>query len=252
MNEEPKKSELSTLNHGIADYVTSAAKSVLGAFPVAGSLLSELAGTVIPNQRIDRIAKFAGELEKRLANNERDVIRALLTNENFTDFFEEEIRQAIHAATDERRSYLASLILNGITNDEADFIKSKHLLRILGEINDAEVLWLRYHLVTTPAIDAEFKRKHEHIFGIAPASAGCSQAVRDKNVMRASYLQHLTRLDLLTSRSTTIIDDGGGAADSPEPSLEATQLGDINASRDDRLTALGDLFLRHIGLGPSK
>ena len=48
------------------DYVTSAAKAILGAVPFAGSLLTELAGTVIPNQRIDRIAKFAAVLEYRL------------------------------------------------------------------------------------------------------------------------------------------------------------------------------------------
>jgi hypothetical protein len=61
MDEENKPIELSSQP---IDYVTSAAQGILGAIPFAGSLLAELAGTVIPNQQIDRIAKFAEVLEK--------------------------------------------------------------------------------------------------------------------------------------------------------------------------------------------
>ena len=40
------------------DYVVSASKAALGAVPFAGSLLAELAGAVIANQRVDRLVSF--------------------------------------------------------------------------------------------------------------------------------------------------------------------------------------------------
>ena len=54
------------------DYVASAAKSIVGAVPFAGSLLVEIAGTIIPNQRMDRVAQFAQSLETKLASLEQD------------------------------------------------------------------------------------------------------------------------------------------------------------------------------------
>ncbi len=45
---------IETLELQKMDYVASAAKAALGVVPFAGSLLVELAGTVIPNQRINR------------------------------------------------------------------------------------------------------------------------------------------------------------------------------------------------------
>ena len=53
------KEETDNLELQKLDYVASAAKAALSAVPFAGSLFAELAGTVIPNQRIDRIIKFA-------------------------------------------------------------------------------------------------------------------------------------------------------------------------------------------------
>ena len=72
-----------------SDYVASAAKAALDAVPFAGSLLAEIAGTVIPNQRIERIVSFAKALDARLEKVEQAHIRAQMTNENFTDLVEE-------------------------------------------------------------------------------------------------------------------------------------------------------------------
>ena len=50
------------LERNKTDLLTSAAKSVLGALPYGGPLLSELIGNLIPDQRIDRLAKYIIEL----------------------------------------------------------------------------------------------------------------------------------------------------------------------------------------------
>ena len=78
-----------SLAPSISDYVASAAKAALGAVPFGGSLLAEIAGSVIPNQRIDRLVRFASELENRLNTVDKAAVRAHLTDENFTDLVEE-------------------------------------------------------------------------------------------------------------------------------------------------------------------
>ena len=67
------------------DYVTSGAKAALGAFPFAGSLLVEIAGSIIPRQRVDRIADFAAKLEERIRHLEEQTVKGQLNDEEFTD-----------------------------------------------------------------------------------------------------------------------------------------------------------------------
>jgi hypothetical protein len=146
-----------------ADYVAAAAKSVIGAVPFAGSLLVEIAGAIIPNQRIERIAKFAAILDGKIAHLEQTAIRSKLADENFTDLAEEALRQAARSLTDERRDYIASIVASGLSSEDIQLIELKHLLRILGEINDVEVIWLRSFLVPIREHDWEFRHKHEEI-----------------------------------------------------------------------------------------
>src|SRR5689334_8811508 len=123
--EEETTSESLELNH--SDYVASAAKSALGAVPFAGSLLAEIAGTLIPNQRIERIVRFAADLQKRIADLEQDRVRAHLTDENFTDLVEEALRQAARSTSDERRQHIASVVATSLSAEDVSFIESKHL-----------------------------------------------------------------------------------------------------------------------------
>ena len=97
-------------------------RASLGTVPFAGSLLVEAAGVIIPNQRIDRIAKFAKTLESKLSNLEQDFVRSQLTNENFTDLLEEGLRQAARSLSDERREYIASLIENSLSSEDIEYV----------------------------------------------------------------------------------------------------------------------------------
>ncbi len=183
------------------DHVTSVVKGAIGAVPIAGPLLAEIAGTLIPNQRIDRLAKFAETLGERLADVEDATLRANLTDENFTDAVEESLRQAARSTSDERRAYIASVLANGIKSDNIDFIETKHLLRLLGEINDIEVIWLRaYFGWHWGERDGEFHRRHAVILAPAVAYLGSSQEEHERASMQESYKLHLESLGLLKSR----------------------------------------------------
>lgn len=242
MNNE-SKTHLPSLKSEASDYVTSAVKAFLGAVPFAGSLLAEIAGTIIPNQRIERLTKYAQELENRLSKLDQEFVRAQLSNENFTDLFEENIRQAARSLTDERRKYLASIIANGLTSEDIEFFESKHLLRILGEINDAEVIILRSYLIATIGGDKNFREKHKEIIMPEPAYIGAPQRVLDKDSLHQSYQEHLTSLGLLRRQYQTDIRTKGMVMDTFDggPKLQGY-----------RITSLGRLLLRHIGLANEK
>jgi hypothetical protein len=225
------------LGSNAVDYLTSLAKATVGAAPYVGSLLAELVGTVIPNQRLDRVVRFARELAIRLTKVEADVLRAKLSDENFTDLLEEGLRQAARSTTDERRAHVASVVANSLTSEEISFIESKHLLRLLGEVNDIEVVWLRSYLDPTMGGDREFREKHGGILAMTYATMGSSQSDIDKETLQRSYREHLERLGLLRERYRM---------DSK------TKLPELD--RDGRpkvqgyeLTRLGRLLLRQIG-----
>lgn len=188
------------LQNNITDYVTSATKGILGAAPFAGSLFAELAGVLIPNQRLDRITKFATNLEKRLAVLDKEFVRSKLTDENFSDLMEEGLRQAARSLSDERREYIAAVLSNSLSLETIQFVEAKHLLKILGEISDIEVIWLRSYQVRELGGDSEFREKHELVLKRAVAFIGCSEAELDKNALQTSYREHLVSLGLLERR----------------------------------------------------
>lgn len=231
-----------SLNSQAVDYVTSAAKAVLRIVPFAGSLLAEVAGTIIPNQRIERIVKFAKNLEEKLSKLNQDFVRAQLTNENFTDLLEEGLRQSARSLSDDRRGYLASVIANSISSEDVEFFESKHLLRILGEINDIEVIWLGFYLIPTIGGDTEFREKHKEILKSVIATIEASQSILDKSALQDSYKEHLTQLGLLKYRYQTNIRTKQPEVDTFTGGLKVSGYG---------ITLLGKLLLRQIGLSES-
>ena len=225
-----------SLNSQAVDYVTSAAKAVLGTVPFAGSLLAEVAGAIIPNQRIERIVKFAKNLEEKLSKLNQDFVRAQLTNENFTDLLEEGLRQSARSLSDDRRGYLASVIANSILSEDIEFFESKHLLKILGEINDIEVIWLRSYLTPTIGGDTGFRERHKEILKSVIATIGASQNILDKSALQYSYKEHLTQFGLLKYRYQTNIR-------TKQPEFD-TFTGGLKVSGYE-ITLLGKLSLKH-------
>lgn len=194
MGDETKsRSLLPTTN----DYVSAGARAIVGAAPFVGSLLAEIAGAVIPNQRIDRIAKFAQALEDKLGDIDQVLVRTKLADENFTDLMEEGLRLAARAVSEERREHLTAVLANGIKAGDLDFLESKHVLRLLGELNDAEIVWLRFYLVPTMGGDEDFRGRHKEALEPVRATLASPQEVHDKEALQKSYRQHLVRLGLI-------------------------------------------------------
>lgn len=229
------------MSPGAPDHLAVAAKGVLGMVPVVGSLIAELAGSIIPNQRIDRIAKFSIELERRLSRLDQLVIRKQLTDERFTDLMEEGVRQSIHALSDERRQYLSAILANGISSDAISHSETKHLLRILGEINDAEVIWLRAHKLQTISESKPFREIHNEVLQPVMAFIGSDQAIKDKKAIQESFKIHLANLGLLERLFDFDI----------RTKLPRFDSSGAQKTRGYKITALGNLLLRQIDLWDS-
>ena len=184
-----------------ADYVVSVLRATVGPLPIVSPLFSELAGVVVPNQRMERIAKFAEELERRLRTLEdADGITNRLESDDFADLLEEGIRQASRSLSDERRQYLAALIANGLSAENIEYSESRHLLRTLDEVSDIEVVWLRFFREPTLDGDAGFRKRHEIVITPAVATFGSSQNALDKATLQDSYKEHLCQLGMLKRR----------------------------------------------------
>lgn len=235
----PTVTENPNLGDNYTDKIVATYKAVAGAVPVVGSFLSELGGSVIPNQRMDRLADFAKKLDAKLIGVEQDLLKAKLTDENFTDLAEETLHQTVRSTSDERREYLASLLANGMKQEKISAIESKHLLKILGQINDIEVVWLKAYFDWMWVGETEFTQKHEVILRPVGSYMGAPQELTDKESLQKSYKSHLAQLGLLRPRYT----------------MDRNSMPEFDMDRGLKLsgyeiTGLGQLLVRQIDLVP--
>lgn len=230
MNKELDSSKL--------DYIVTIAKSGLGLVPVVGSLLAELAGTVIPNQRIDRLVDFARRLEARLGTLEQEKLVQQCNDAECSDLLEEGMRQAASSLSDDRREYIASIIQTSLTTEEISHQESKHLLKILGDLSDVEIIWLRSYLNPTLDGDNEFRERHAAVLTPPRAYLDSPQSEIDKSAIVDSYRNHLFRLGLLEQHYKL---------DSKTKQLKVDHSGRLER-QSYSLTGAGRLLLRSIGL----
>ena len=232
----PTKDELE--NNRI-DLIASAAKSVLGNVPFVGSLLSELVNNLIPNQRIDRLSKFVKELEIRISEIPSEKLNTLLGNEEFIDLVEEGFFQASRSITDERRQYIASIIANGILDEDIELNESKYLLKLLQDLNDVEIIWLRYYFVPTVQGDEVFREKHERILMPFRVNNSTDHKSLTKASLQHSYKEHLERLGLIEHKDK--IDRSKGI---PEYDIASGK----PKKSHPTISNLGRLLLKQIGV----
>ena len=222
-----------------SDLIASVGKSVMGAVPFVGPLLSELVDSLIPNQRIDRLTKYVAELEKRLSNTDEQNIRQKVKHEEYLSLIEDGYIYASRAITNERRSYIASIVVSGLSDEEVEIDSSKYLLGLLSELNDTEIIWLRFYLHPTLGGDEEFRKKHENILISDPVYIGSGERELNKSALQESYRDHLERLGLIQGHIRTDHETGLPNFDtfSGKPEISYTDI-----------THLGRMLLRQIGI----
>ncbi len=221
------------------DYLVSALKASSGIIPGAGPILQELISNIIPNQRIDRITDYISILERKICNVPVETIKLLLKKEEFISLIEDGFIQASKSITKERREYIATVIENGITKEEIELLESKHFLYLLSELNDAEIIWLRYYLGSPTDMENNFREKHIDI--LSPRghiSKDSDEKQWTKIAVKESYQEHLIRLNLIERKAKI---------DRKTKMPEYDNFGELR-TQSPRITTLGKILLKNIGI----
>ena len=227
------------------DVVATLTKGALGAIPFVGGLAAEVVGTVIPNQRMDRIAKLVTILEAKVETLDKEQVRRAFSEPGFVDILEDGFVQAARSLNEERIEHIASLLKHGLSEERREFVELKKLLYLLGEMNDVEVIVLRsYWEPQAIGEESEFRKKHAALLKSPGANLGSSQDVTRRSVfLRCLPPPGLVRLGLLRPRFKK-------AKRGELPPFDETT-GMIQALGHD-LTPLGRLLLKNIEAGESQ
>ena len=221
------------------DYAVSAIKGSVGLIPWIGPLVAEVIGNLIPNQRIDRIDKYLRVLAEKVRMIEREQLESRFHDPGFIDLFEDSLHQVIKALTQERIEHIASLVKNSLSDEQAEYIRYKHLLGLLSELNDIEVLLLQSYSLLSPSKHEQFWEQHKDVLSNPIAVFSSPQEEIDKSVVHDSYKDHLVRLGLFRPRFVRPRKD--------EPPELDTKTGMVKAHGYE-ITPLGRLLVRHIDL----
>ena len=219
------------------DIAVMLSKGALGAIPIVGPLVAEVVGTLLPNQRLDRIERFLEKLEEYVREFDREKVEEQFRKPEFIDLLEDGFYQAARALNEERLEYIATLVAKGLSQDDAEYIRFKKMLSILSSLNDAEVLFLvmygRFEFG-----DQSFMEQHKEVLQPKAATMRSSEEELEAAFVQDSYKAHLVELGLLRPRFKR------------PPRGEFPEFDDktgmMKASGYD-LTPLGRMLLKYIG-----
>lgn len=232
MNEKPN------LDQSKTDVAIAVGMGTLGLLPYAGPILAEIVNQIIPNQRIDRISRFAEILDEQLQELDKELLEQKMRTEEFVDLFEDGAFQAARALTDKRKDHIAALLKNSLSSEDLNHVQEKQLLSLLGQLNDAELVILKHFGLDMAPHEAEaFFEEHEETIRGPMVVMGSPQEDADRGAIHQTYRAHLRHLGLM--RATYKKPKKG---EMPEWDLKT---GMIKAG-SDRITPLGRLLLRHI------
>ena len=215
-------------------------KGVISALPFIGPLVAEVVGTLIPNQRIDRIETLLKKLDEKVQSLDRDDVDERFESPEFVDLLEDGMHQGARALSDERLDYISSVLKNGLADEEIRHAEIKRLLSLLDELNDAEVIILRsqaHHPDGDP--DPDFRERHANVLKIRAAHKESSQREIDEAAVYDSFKNHLVQLGLLRPRFKKV-----RRGETPEFDPRTGQI----KAPGFKITPLGRLLLRQIDL----
>jgi hypothetical protein len=106
-------------------------------------------------------------------------------------------KRALRAQTEERMLYIASVIKNSLEDEDVDYARYKHILGLLSELNDVEIILLKYESLMHPEKSREFFASHKDILQGPFIHFGSSQEEVNERTILDSYRYHLVRMGLI-------------------------------------------------------
>jgi hypothetical protein len=234
---EPADPSPDGLDEDIRDQMVAIGRGVISLVPFAGGPLAEIVGAVVPTQRADRIAAYLRALTKRIDAFEVAIKNDLIASKQKIDLIEEGGFQAARALSDNRIEQIVEAVAAGISADEADIIRRKRLLVLLGELDDDEVNLLN-------AYGRSFGGGDENAWDAVnrpdPTHMQSSRADVDRDRLYEAGRAHLLRLGLIKKNY-------GNVKKGELPVFDARK-GDFKHTVE--IAYLGGLLLREIGMTP--
>jgi len=218
------------------DWMVAISKGALGAIPIVGSLAAEVIGVLIPNKRIDRIEDLLNKMASKLEDVPQSIIDERFKKPEFINLLEDGMLLAAKSLSSERIEQISNLLKNSITDEEAKAQQDKHLMSLLGELNDVEIIILRSYAKHYER-DKDYWDKHEDILRPRAAHMDSDQNELDEAAIYRDFRNHLARLSLI--RHTYKVPKKGEFPEFDEST------GTLKI-RGHEITQLGRLLLRRI------
>jgi hypothetical protein len=228
------------LNSNDVDKGVLLLKGITGAIPFIGPMIAEIVGEIIPGQRIDRMSELLHILNEKLSKLEisQEELSHKMKEEPYVNLLEEGMWQAARSTSQERKEYIASILANGISNENLHEVEENILLSILSQLNDNEIIIL-YSYTMRVRRNPEFQKQHENILMKPLVHIGSNQEELDKATIYDTYRGKLVSLNLLRR-------DFKKPKRGELPEFDE-KTGMVKASGYS-LTPLGRLFLKYIDM----
>lgn len=185
------------LDNQTRDHLVALTRGAANAVPFVGGLLGELVTTVIPEQRQDRIVRYLRELGARMEKLESGIGKAAIQNPEKIDLIESGGYLSVRATSQERIEQIAEVVANGLTAEDADIVRRKRLLALLGEIDDDEVAILAAYGQSYAGINPQ---AGESIDRPSPPHLQAGRELIEANKLYDLGVERLLRLNLLERR----------------------------------------------------
>lgn len=222
------------LNPNESDQLTAITKGVTSLVPLVGGLLGEIISVAVPNQRTDRIVRYLRELEARISTLEESQRKRIRSDPERIDLIEEGGYQAARATSQERIERIALAVFNGLRSDEADVIRRKRLLLLLGQVDEDELILLNAY---GQSYGGEGREAWEKVNRPDPAHMQSSIDEIDREQLFEAGRSNLLRLGLLKKQYR--------AQRGQAPEFDSTK-GDFKHQVE--IAYLGRLLLRDVGM----
>lgn len=131
------------LQESASDHAAKFLKVVSSPFPFVGAFFGEVMTSVIPGQRLDRIADYLHRLSRRFRDSQSTVEGLQQSmNEIRLEVLELGAFAAARSISPERREQISAAVFNGITADERAARNAAWVLRLMQDLSEDDIALL--------------------------------------------------------------------------------------------------------------
>jgi hypothetical protein len=151
------------LENNKSDIIASAVKIYANILPGLGSSLGEIICNFIPNQRLDRIAKYLYKLN--------DIVEKLSyeikTNKDKINLIETGLKVSVNSDFDEKCEWIANIVHRGLS-DNIEIPIAENIISIVSQLNHEQIIilyyYVKYYSKPWTSKKTEFTKKYKYLF----------------------------------------------------------------------------------------